>query len=261
MLEFLFSLPLALVGAGIIILLCLFTVCGRAAFSRHVLPRLSIGPDEDVFTGNMMQAVMVFYGLVVALIAVSVWQTHADAGRIVSEEATALGTLYRDVSTYPEPTRGQLQRHLREYVDYLIQEAWPLQSQGKVPSGGVEQMNRFQTELAAFEPTSEGQKVLHGEAFRAYNHLIEARRSRLDAVLTGLPGMLWWLVVIGAIASLGSTFFFRVNGTLHGIQSVGLAVLVGLIIFMILALDRPFRGELGLRPDPYQLIRDQLMKP
>lgn len=261
MLEFLFSLPQALVGAGIIILLCLFTVCGRAVFSRHILPRLAIGPDEDAFTGNMMQAVMIFYGLVVALIAVSVWQTYTDAGRIVSEEATALGTLYRDVSTYPEPTRSQLQRHLREYLDYIIHDAWPLQGQGKVPSGGVEQINHFQTELAAFEPVSEGQKVLHGETFRAYNHLIEARRLRLDAVLTGLPGMLWWLVVIGAIANLASTFFFRVNGTLHGIQSVALAVLVGLIIFMILALDRPFRGELGLRPVPYQLIRDQLMNP
>ena len=261
MLEFLYSLPLALVGTGIIILLCLFTMCGRAVFSRHILPRLAIGPDEDAFTGNMMQAVMIFYGLVVALIAVSVWQTHTDAGRIVSEEATALGALYRDVSTYPEPTRSQLQRHLRAYLEYVIHDAWPLQGQGNVPSGGVEQINHFQAELAAFEPASEGQKVLHGETFRAYNHLIDARRLRLDAVLTGLPGMLWWLVVIGAIASLASTFFFRVNGTLHGIQSVSLAVLIGLIIFMILALDRPFRGELGLRPDPYQLIRDQLMSP
>jgi hypothetical protein len=29
---------------------------------------------------------------------------------------------------------------------------------------------------------------------------------------------------------------------------------------MIFTLDRPFRGELGLQPEPYQLIYDQLMK-
>ncbi len=39
-----------------------------------------------------------------------------------------------------------------------------------------------------------------------------------------------------------------------------LAAFVGLVIFMIFALDRPFRGDLGLTPDPYQLIYDQLMK-
>jgi hypothetical protein len=39
-----------------------------------------------------------------------------------------------------------------------------------------------------------------------------------------------------------------------------LATFIGLVIFMIFALDRPFRGDLGLRPDAYQLIFDQLMK-
>jgi hypothetical protein len=35
---------------------------------------------------------------------------------------------------------------------------------------------------------------------------------------------------------------------------------MGLVVFMILALDRPFRGDLGLSPAPYQLVYDQLMK-
>jgi hypothetical protein len=40
-----------------------------------------------------------------------------------------------------------------------------------------------------------------------------------------------------------------------------LRVAFGMAIFLIFAFDRPFRGELGLRPDSYQLIYDQLMKP
>ena len=39
-----------------------------------------------------------------------------------------------------------------------------------------------------------------------------------------------------------------------------LAVFIGLIIFIIFALDRPFRGDLGLQPGAYELIYDQLMK-
>jgi hypothetical protein len=30
---------------------------------------------------------------------------------------------------------------------------------------------------------------------------------------------------------------------------------------MIFTFDRPFRGELGLRPDSYQLVYDHLMQP
>lgn len=261
MLDFLFDLPLALVSAAIITLLCVFTLGGRAICALRLLPRLKHGPEESAFTGNMMQAIMIFYGLILALIAVSVWQSYMDAARTVSAEATAIGALYRDVSTYPEPTRSKLQKHLREYLDYVIHQAWPLQRQGKIPKGGVEQINHFQAELAAFEPGNDGQKILHGETFRAYNHMIEARRLRLDAVLTGLPAVLWWLIAIGAIANMVSTFFFRVDGAVAAIQIIPLAVLVGLTVVMILALDRPFRGDLGLRPDSYQLIYDQLMTP
>ena len=92
--------------------------------------------------------------------------------------------------------------------------------------------------------------------------MIEARSLRLDAVDTGLPRVMWVVIVAGALLSLSSTFFFKVEHThLQAIQVLLLATFIGLVIFMILALDRPFRGELGLPPEPYQLVYDQMMKP
>ena len=68
-------------------------------------------------------------------------------------------------------------------------------------------------------------------------------------------------VVLGAWISLSSSFFFNVEEVrLHGTLVMLLAVFRGLVIFMILAFDRPFRGDLGLVPEPFQLIQDQLMK-
>ena len=67
---------------------------------------------------------------------------------------------------------------------------------------------------------------------------------------------------VGALWILSSTCFFQVEDSrLQAIHVVLLAIFVGMIIFIIFALDRPFRGDLGLQPDPYQLIYDQLMKP
>jgi hypothetical protein len=262
MFDFLFDLHLAVVGAAILILLCAFALGGLAIFSRYILPRLKLGPEESVFTSAMMQAIMVFYGLAVALIAVSVWQTYTDAGATTSREATAIGVLYREMGGYPEPVRSQLRQKLREYVEYVINEAWPQQRRGQVPRGGVENVNDVEAKLVAFEPATEGQKLLHAETLRAYSQLIEARRLRLDAVLTGLPGALWFVIVLGALVSLSSTFFFHVeDALLQRIQVVLLAIFIGMIIFIIFALDRPFRGDLGLQPDSYQLIYDQLMKP
>jgi hypothetical protein len=261
MFEFLFDLPLLITGPVIVGSLWLFAVAGLLVVRRRVLPRLRIHEDDSQFTGSILQPVMVFYGLAVALIAVSVWQSYSDASKIISGEASSLNALYRDVTSYPEPIRLDLQRELRDYTDQVIHEAWPLQRRGRIPTAGIAHMTRFQAVLDKFEPATEGQKLLHGETLRAYNQMIQARRLRLDAVGTGLPAVMWAVVVAGAFIGLSACFFFKVEDVrLHGIQVLLLATFIGLVIFMIFALDRPFRGDLGLRPDAYQLIFDQLMK-
>ena len=261
MFEFIFDLPLLITGPAIVGSLCAFAVGGLLVVRRRVLPRLRIHVEDSEFSGGMMQCIMVFYGLAVALIAVSVSQTYSDVARIISGEASALNALYRDVTSYPEPIRLELQQHLRDYTDQVIHGAWWLQRRGKTPTAGFGYMTRFQTALNQFEPLTEGQKILHAETLRAYNLLIQARRMRLDAATTGLPSIMWGVIVAGAFISLSASFFFKVeDARLHAILVILLATFMGLVIFMILALDRPFRGDLGIGPQPYQLIYNQLMK-
>lgn len=257
-----FDVPLLVAGPAIILTFCAFALAGLWLVRRHVLPRMKINAEDSEFSGTLVQAVMVFYGLAVALIAVGVFDTYSDVSKIVSTEAAELGAFYRDASTYPEPTRGQLQHELKSYARYVIDVAWPAQRQGQVARRGVEMLNRVQDTLAAFEPATEGQKIIHAEALRAFNELLEARSLRLDAVVgSGLSGALWFLVLAGAAIGLFAAFFFRVEDVrLHAIQVTLLATFMGLVIFMIFAFDRPFRGDLGLEPAPYQLVYDKIMK-
>lgn len=261
MFEFLFDLPLLITGPAIVGTLCLFAIGGLLVVRRRVLPHLQIGVEDSEFSGSMMQAVMVFYGLAVALIAVSVWQSYSDAARAVSQEAAAIGALYRDVSLYPEPVRSELQQLAAGHLDYLIKEVWPAQRQGRVPGVKAELVNRLLLRLGTYEPATEGQKIQHAEALRAFNAAIMATRLRVDASRTALPGVLWVVIVAGAVISLSSSFLFKVGDVrLHGILVTLLATFMGLVIFMILAFDRPFRGDLGIGPEPFQLIQSQLLK-
>ena len=261
MFEFAFDVPLLISGPAIAVILCLFGLLGMLFVRRRVLSRMRVSVEDSEFSGAILQSVMVFYGLALALLMVNVSQTYGDTGKLLGEESGALNMLYRDVTSYPEPLRSDLQGQLSEYTQYVIREAWPLQRRGQVPGRGIDLMSRFQPHLAAFEPASEGQKLLHAETLRAYNLLIHARRARLDAVNTGLPSVMWAVIVAGAFISIGASFFFQVeDARLHGILVVLLSLFVSLVIFMILALDRPFRGDLGLDSGPYQLVYDQLMK-
>ena len=74
--DFLFELPLAVTGPAIIGGLCLFAIGGLLFVRRWILPHLRIHIDDSQFSGSMVQCVMVFYGLAVALIAVNVSQTY-----------------------------------------------------------------------------------------------------------------------------------------------------------------------------------------
>jgi len=262
MLDSLFDLPLAITGPAIILLLCALALGGLSLARRFVLPRLRMRSEDAEFTGSMLQAIMVFYGLAVALIAVSVFENYSDVASIVSREASELSALYQDASGYPETARSALQAELKAYTRYVIDTAWPAQRQGQVALRGVEILNRFQSTLTAFEPTTEGQRALHAEALRAYNQLVEARSLRLDAVKnTGLPGVLWIVILAGAAIGILATFFFRVDDPrLHEVMVTLLATFMGLVIFMILAFDRPFRGDLGLDPGPYENAYTILMQ-
>jgi uncharacterized membrane protein len=260
--DTLFQLPLPVAGVFIIGVLCLYSLAGTVLTRRFVLPRLNVNGDDSEFTGAMVQAIMVFYGLAMALVAVSVWETHSEVSDTVSQEASRLACLYRDVSGYPEPLRSELRGELLGYTNYLIDEAWPQQRAGIQPTRGIEWMNRFQASLYPFEPTTESQKILHAEAMRAYNHMLEVRRLRMDAMLVKLPGTLWFVILFGAAISLAATFLFKVrDARLHSIQVTLLSVFIGLIITLIVAFDRPFHGDLGIGPEPYSLIRRQLMTP
>jgi hypothetical protein len=77
-----------------------------------------------------------------------------------------------------------------------------------------------------------------------------------------LPGVMWIVILLGAIISLCASFFFSVEDVrLHVILVTLLAIFIGAVIFMTFALDRPFVGDLAVSSDPYQLIYDHLMKP
>jgi hypothetical protein len=134
MLESIFDIPVFISGPAIIVFLCLFAIGGLLLVRHRVLPHLRIHHEDSHFSGAMVHSVMVFYGLAVALIAVNVFETYADVSQVISQEATALAVLYRDASDYPEPIRSPLQKELRDYVNYVIHEAWPLQQRGQVPT-------------------------------------------------------------------------------------------------------------------------------
>ena len=246
-------------------LLTLLVCCGLSMaglLASRSLVRRSFGPPpghNDVVS-YYLGAFGVFYGLTIGLIAVATWQNLSDMEELVQQEASALRVLDRSVSGYPEPARSELHRQLRAYVTVVIEEEWPAQARGEVPEAGTRPIDAFEETLTAFEPATAGQQALHAETLRAYSNYEALRRQRLYSVGTGLPEVVWYVLLIGAALNICLTYLFSVERLgAHVVLTLTLSVFVALLIFLIAAMDHPFRGDFSVGPDAFRAAREQML--
>jgi len=204
--------------------------------------------------GYVLSCFGVFYGLLLGLIAVTAYQNVADAGANVTREAAALSALYEDVSRYPEPYGQNLRWLLRDYTRYVIKYAWPLQQRGIIPEEGTIRADAFQEQLLDFQPATPAQEILHAEALRQFNHFLEARRMRLFSVPSGLPAVMWYVMIVGAVLNLALCWLFEMRFITQLLLGGILAAYLGTMMFLIFDMNQPFRGQVSISAAPFETL-------
>lgn len=256
-----YDLPIWLFGLLVVALSIAVGVAGMFVLRRWVR-QLHGGHSHNEIVSVFFGSMSVFYGVAVGLFSVGAWQTYNDVDSRVALESATLASLYRDVGHLSAPTCTKLQDQIRAYTRNLIDEVWPQQHRGIISHSNDVLLGSFYDSLAQYEPTTEMQKEISGETLRQFNRLIELRRLRLQSVTVGLPRTMWALVVLGAIATLASTWFFDTRSlTMHFWLTALLAMLLGLIIHLLVIMDNPFRGEHSVSPEPFEIVYQNLMVP
>lgn len=70
------------------------------------------------------------------------------------------------------------------------------------------------------------------------------------------------MLLPGAMGCLGLCLFFHLeNARYQPILLVGLAGFLAMVLFIIITLDRPMCGDMGITSDSDQLIYEHHMKP
>jgi hypothetical protein len=252
-------LPPWLCGLIIVSAFVIFAVTGLAGFRWIFKGRFQFNQQTNNDVIFFASAISVFYSLIVGLIAVGVWRTYTEAQGIVSDEATAIGCFYRDISGYEEPSRGQLQQEIRSYTQFLIEVAWPAQVRGQSTEGATRRLTALEHTLISFEPKTAGQQILHAQAMHQYNEIAALRRKRIHIIGTGLPSVMWNIVLIGAALVIGITYLLQIQRGVQLVLTACLAMFIGLVVFVIASLDQPLSGPLAIDSRPYRIVRDGLM--
>lgn len=210
--------------------------------------------------GWFFSGVTVLYGLLLGLLTVATWNNYTQATGLASQEAASLAVLYRDLAGYPRLERIELQSQLRTYTRFIIDQSWPLQRRGLIHDGESAELVRLQGPLMAFEPTTETGKIIHLEAIRAFNSVVELRRLRSESISGSVPGVIWYVVLMGGLLTLVFGYLFVVKAFwLHGVLVSLFAAVIGLLIFLIASLDHPYWGEVSVSPQAYELVLTKVM--
>ena len=201
-----------------------------------------------------------FYGLLLGLLSVAAYQNFEKVGNAVFSEASDIASLYRNVSNYPEPSRSGTLRLIRDYTLYTIHKDWPAHRRGVVFFGGENRLSVILHEILRFEPKTPSNEILQSQILTTFNDLLQSRQRRLAGVDTRIPGVLRYVVAIGAATNILLVWMLRMRFITHMVLGGIVAFFLGVVIFLVAAMDNPLRGDISVSADPYREVYSALMQ-
>jgi hypothetical protein len=256
--DFFYSMPIWLIGCGLLVLLLLAVEAGVRAGTRVRAQRKGEGTAD---LGTIQGAVLGLLGLLLAF-TYSLAAGRQDARRgLLVREANAIGTAYLRAGLLPEPRRGELRVILRQYVDSRIAPDDVVQDPVRLAEAVQRSERVLQTLWPAASRNIESQPptVLDSLMFQSLNEVIDLHTERLAAFEYRIPQIILWLLFVVAAMAMAMTGF---GGGLSGRRSLFftsmLALLVAAVIMVILDLDHPRRGFIHISQQPMIQLRDSL---
>jgi hypothetical protein len=206
-----------------------------------------------------MSMVGVAYAVLIAFVAVAAWDTYSTGDSIADAEASYIGNLYRDTTGLSDEKADPIKATVKQYLELVITEEWPTQQKGEVPTQARSTMLRIHGLITAINPQTPGETVITAELLKTINELYTARRTRLLAADAGIPEILWWIMAIGTAMTIGFSYMFGAQDfRMHLVVTGMIALSMAMVIVLIVALDRPFRGELSISNEPFENIRSAI---
>jgi hypothetical protein len=114
--------------------------------------------------------------------------------------------------------------------------------------------------LLDFQPGTPGEEILHAEALRQINHFLECRRLRLHSIRAGLPRAMWIVMFVGAFFNILLCWMFDTRFLTQLVLGGILAAYLGLMMYLIVDMNQPFRGEVSGSPEAFELLYQRMLE-
>jgi hypothetical protein len=240
---------LLVVGIG-----TLFGMLGPALLRRYLgIERLKINNEV---AGFKFAVVGVVYAVILGFATVVTWEKFRDAEAAVLQEAGAITALDRLSIGLEQPSAQDIQTQLHEYARAVIDDDWPAMNSGSYSHEVTRALDDMYAAVIAHETHGAEQAIL-SEMFYQLDQVTQARRARLAMADGIIPGVIWGILVGGAVITVVFTFFFGSTSLIAQVLMNGLlSCLVFLALWVIAEINFPFTGPVHVTPQAIQTFLD-----
>jgi hypothetical protein len=103
--------------------------------------------------------------------------------------------------------------------------------------------------------------MYYGNIVSQYGVFYEKRGFRIGAVEKSLPSSIYWVIFVGLSIYMIMSWQLKIeNRPVELSISILSGIVVGALLFVIVAMNNPFRGEFCVSSEPYSYLRNVLLK-
>jgi hypothetical protein len=253
------SLPLAvslpLFVGGFVLGSCLIVIALRPVVRRLV----DDAEQWDRVLGHVIGTFGVFFGILLALVAVSVYENYSDTRQAALHEAGQITALYRGTTGLPSEVAGPIQQTIDEYLHAVVEEDWPDQRRGELPDTSLPLVDRMERQIHEYAPEDFQQLAEFQQLLTTFDDFVETRRERIDATTLELPLLFWVAIWVGAAVNAILIGLIIVKSRrLHLVMAGMLALFIGLVMFATADMDRPYQGSISIGPGAFERVLTQI---
>ena len=137
----------------------------------------------------------------------------------------------------------------------MIQNEFPAMANMELSKENRAVYNNFWKLFIGFIPQNEQDKFWYTKTVESLEKLQESRRLRLLSIDYGVPGYMWFVLVLGAVITIGFSYLFGTKKMLaHAVMVICLSGIIGLVLVLIDALEHPFSGIIHINHESFASV-------
>ena len=238
----------------VVVLGSLVLVTGTRSLLSRRLPRPALEHAEKSVP-FLLGSISGFYGLIAGFMLSNSYAELRTLHGAITSEVNALAELARISRSLPAPTSGELERGVENYLSSVTESEVPLMARGQISAQTTRALDQLWQLLGHYHSQTEWDGSLRNLALSSLVDLGEQRRMRLLASLDRMPLLIWWILLGGGIVVVGGACVASLQYRGPAPLFLGaLTAIVSLVLFVILALQQPFKYGVATGAREYGLL-------